>query len=547
MIIFAFQKISQSFCKVLVCMKNFMSISILFLVFGLVSCSDPIDPDFSWSPEDPKAGETITFTNTTVGGETWNWYFGDDRSSVLESPTHVYTTPGKYVITLRADSNDNYVQTKEITIYDSIPSIYIGVEQVDYYEDVNFSVLAYNPYAYEITYKWTFSSNAVSEDLIEGISEDAALDVYFTKRNVDEIVKLDITIGDSLYTIVDTFYVNDIPARSLLIAQADGTVLRQRLFDNGLEPYTNTSMLAGNSPFTIDVSGNEVYLFDAGSNPGSDDLAVIGDGSIKAIDMNTLASRTIISNKSSALYNFYAGYISGTKIYWSDFANYIYSANTSSSLGDLEPNRTDVPYYLVRANRLGYYGNGLANNQMTGGFKVYDDVFFWSKCNGGNGIYRFTSNDILGQDVLTQGINPESGVILTDYEIRSFAVDPINQMVYFAVTAPADKVGMWVARLNGTLPMRIDDAPMDHPLKFITDIEVDNVSNYVYWAYRSPELSGANAPTGTWSSYYEQNPTHKTGIKRMQLVKTFSPLFKVEYLSEDLAAYGLAIDNVNRY
>lgn len=528
-------------------MKNILQFSLFLLLVSLVSCSDPIYPDFSWSPESPKTGQTVTFTNNTEGGDTWNWYFGDDRNSILENPTHVYTTPGKYSVTLRADSNDNYVKIKEIIIYDSIPSIYIDVDSISYYGNVNFSVLAYNPYSYDVTYKWTFSDNAVSEDLIDGVCELEELDVFFNTRNVNEIVKLEITVGDSAYTVVDTFYVNDIPSRSLLIAQPDGSVLRQRLFDNGIEPYTNTSIYAGKSPFNIDVAGNEVVLFDAGPNPGSEDLSALGAGSIKAVDMTNSASRTIISNNNSNLYNFYSGFVSGTKIYWTDFSDYVYTTSTSSALGNFEADNITVPYYLVRVNRIGYFGNGLAKSQMTGGFKTYDDVYFWSKCNGGKGIYRFTSNDILSEDVLTQGVSPELGSILTDYEIRSFAVDAINQMVYFAVTAPADKVGLWVARINGTYPMLIDNAPMDNPLKYITDIEVDNVSNYVYWAYRSPELSGSLAPSGTWSSYYEQNPTHKTGVKRTKLIKSFSPIFNVEYLTEGVAAYGLAIDNTTRY
>lgn len=533
--------------QVLVCMKNSLIISILVLVLSLVSCSDPISPDFTWSPDNPKAGQTVTFTNNTVGGEDWNWYFGDERTSVLENPTHVYTKPGIYTITLRADSNDNYVKTKEIIIYDTIPSIVIDVDKVNYYENVNFSVIAYNPYAYEITYHWTFSENAVSEDIIDGKSDVSKLDVYFNNRNVNEIVRLDITIGDSSYTVVDTVFINDIPSRSLLIAQPNGNVLRQRLFDNGIEPYTTTQINAGASPFNIDVAGNELVLFDAGSNPGTMDLSANAIANIKLVDMNTMTSRTLISNVGSALNNFYSGFVSGNQLYWTDYSNYVYTANVNSSLGTLEVDKTDVPYYLVRANRLGYFGNGLANNQMTGGFKVYDGVYFWSKNNGGKGIYRFTANDILSQDVSGQGVAPETGAILTDFEIRSFAVDAINQMIYFAVTAPSEKIGLWVARINGTLPMRIDNSPMDNPINFITDIEVDNISNYVYWAYRSPEFSGASSPEGTWANYYTQNPTHKTGIKRTKLVKTFSPLFNIEYLSEGVAAYGIAIDNVKRY
>lgn len=109
--------------------------------FLIVSCSTPIEPDFSFSPEAPKAGQKITFTNLTESGEVWNWTFGDGGSSVAKSPTYTYRKPGVYDITLRADSNDNYIVTKQITIYDTIPSILLSAETVNYYEDITFSVL----------------------------------------------------------------------------------------------------------------------------------------------------------------------------------------------------------------------------------------------------------------------------------------------------------------------------------------------------------------------------------------------------------------------
>ncbi len=43
---------------------------------------------------------TVNFTNTSVNDSTWLWYFGDGDSSTLSNPTHVYTSPGIYTVTL---------------------------------------------------------------------------------------------------------------------------------------------------------------------------------------------------------------------------------------------------------------------------------------------------------------------------------------------------------------------------------------------------------------------------------------------------------------
>ena len=40
-------------------------------VFSFFSCSDNIVPDFSFTPEVPKAGQTVSFTNLTTGDEDW--------------------------------------------------------------------------------------------------------------------------------------------------------------------------------------------------------------------------------------------------------------------------------------------------------------------------------------------------------------------------------------------------------------------------------------------------------------------------------------------
>ncbi|MCC6182085.1 MAG: PKD domain-containing protein, partial [Bacteroidia bacterium] len=44
----------------------------------------------------------INFTNTTVGGATYTWYFGDGTTSTLENPSHTYSVAGTYTVKLVA-------------------------------------------------------------------------------------------------------------------------------------------------------------------------------------------------------------------------------------------------------------------------------------------------------------------------------------------------------------------------------------------------------------------------------------------------------------
>lgn len=61
------------------------------------------DVDFTWQPQDPHAGEAVTFlpavtADCPVGG--WWWDFGDGSGSQEETPAHVYEAPGEYQVTL---------------------------------------------------------------------------------------------------------------------------------------------------------------------------------------------------------------------------------------------------------------------------------------------------------------------------------------------------------------------------------------------------------------------------------------------------------------
>lgn len=528
---------------------NMSAIYILFLVL-VAGCTPTIYPDFSFSPENPRIGATVTFTNLTEdGGDIWNWTYGDGGYSLVENPTHVFKKPGVYDVTLMADSNKHFVKTKQITVYDTIPVIFIDVDTLNYYEPANFSVLVYNPYSYTVTYDWTFPEDAFSSDLADGKSEEEDLDVYFNVKNVERTVSLYITVGDSAYSVEKTFYIKDVKARSILMAQKDGNVLRQRIFEKGFEDYTNTQIPAGKNPFTICANNDKLYVFDAGSHVSmskADLSGKAGDGSITVTDMATGGSPVeIVHNRDAgAINSFYSGFVDDANIYWTDFSEFVYKTNKNNVIGSFDwkgnaDDQTAVPYYLVKSDRLGYFGNGLDHDQMSSGIYSYDGIYLWAKGGSGKGIYSFTDEDILTANV-TQGTPPVTGAILTDFAIRAFSVDQINKKIYFSVASPADKAGFWVANMTGLNAVRIDDSPVGDQLTHMTGIAVDNISNKVYWSYIAPDnLTG---------SYFIDHPMHRTGVKSLRLLKTKAnnDLDDIIYFAPDVEAYGIALDKAGK-
>jgi PKD repeat protein len=70
------------------------------------------------------AGQTLVFTNTTTIGTqpiTYTWDFGDGTTSTQVSPTHTYSLPGEYTVTLTATNSVGSDATSQAVSVGDIP------------------------------------------------------------------------------------------------------------------------------------------------------------------------------------------------------------------------------------------------------------------------------------------------------------------------------------------------------------------------------------------------------------------------------------------
>jgi len=78
----------------------------IITIATFTSCQKEPATNFTASKTAVVTGEVITFTNTTVDGNTYEWNFGDGTTSTLENPTHSYENAGIYNVLLTSFSKN---------------------------------------------------------------------------------------------------------------------------------------------------------------------------------------------------------------------------------------------------------------------------------------------------------------------------------------------------------------------------------------------------------------------------------------------------------
>ena len=118
------------------------------------------------APDSDCAPATIHFNNTTKGGETFTWDFGDGSPVSNDIyPTHVYQNPGTYTITLHAvDNNTCNIQddTSRSIVISGSPTA--GFSYTPTKPEENTPVRFVNESVGAISYHWDFGDGATSSE-----------------------------------------------------------------------------------------------------------------------------------------------------------------------------------------------------------------------------------------------------------------------------------------------------------------------------------------------------------------------------------------------
>ncbi|MEI7597034.1 MAG: gliding motility-associated C-terminal domain-containing protein [Bacteroidota bacterium] len=140
----------------------------------------------------------VIFNNTSEGAATYSWKFGDGTTSTLQNPSHTYSTPGNYTVTLIVSNSGtcNFSDTisKQLLVLSNNPSS-LPTIPVCYGTGVQ---IGYLPYAdTSVHYTWTPITGLSDPNISNPVADPVVSTTYNVKvsngiceANVTQIVKV---------------------------------------------------------------------------------------------------------------------------------------------------------------------------------------------------------------------------------------------------------------------------------------------------------------------------------------------------------------------
>lgn len=117
---------------------------------------------------------TVQFTDLSENATGWNWSFGDGQTSTVQNPSHTYSTPGTYTVSLNVSNADGYnISTKPdlITVNPTVPpiitAIMVPVDPVPVNEEISISGTFTDPDTVDThTAVWDWGDSTTSDGIV---------------------------------------------------------------------------------------------------------------------------------------------------------------------------------------------------------------------------------------------------------------------------------------------------------------------------------------------------------------------------------------------
>lgn len=151
--------------------------------------------------------DSVNFIDLSTGGiASYNWNFGDGNTSTQSNPTHTYSNPGFYTVTLSVTSDSgctNFI-TKQVQVY-PMPNAEFSALNVCEYDSMNFTSLAtVQPPSNIVSWSWDFGNNV-------GFSTQTNPTYFYGTAGTYNVTLIVNTNNNCRDTISKTVVVNPMP------------------------------------------------------------------------------------------------------------------------------------------------------------------------------------------------------------------------------------------------------------------------------------------------------------------------------------------------
>lgn len=104
------------------------------------------------------------FTDQSIGADEWNWDFGDGTTSTVQHPSHTYTTPGVYTVTLVVKNHSTgceYTKRAQVVIADETAEFTAVQPEVCRNTSATFNAVTHYPGGI-VNFQWDFGDGATA-------------------------------------------------------------------------------------------------------------------------------------------------------------------------------------------------------------------------------------------------------------------------------------------------------------------------------------------------------------------------------------------------
>ncbi len=482
-----------------------------------------------------EAPATVYFVNGTQNADAYRWTFPDGK--IIESnqttdnsdfegvqPDAVlYEQPGVFTATLvsTADGKEESFE-KTFTVYKPKPKIFTDPNAIKFLEPVTFSATYY-------TYPGTDKDVSFSWDFGNGkTSIQATPTVTYDKPG---LYKVTLTLNDTQESLVTTrnIEVKGELAPTLYATDAiTNKMVAKKLYTVAPSEVFETDLSLGLHPLGISVYQDQVIVTEAGDNIKYSAWGTPADGKIIKTNLQGSSQTTITTTDEGG-----NAYVRDPFSCTVDDEGNVYWVNRFEGVRKLSILEENAAYPAVFIALIAAdIGESSTYGWTDGDVNYVDGEIWYSKHGSGKGLYKYSTDGTF----LSKVDN------LVDYKIRSFAVDLNRLKIYIAVNIASGGLdpGLYVTDIDGSNPTLIDDLANfsneggDAEKTYITDMEIDQKSGYLYYPYRDKaDIDDTGAVIGDGSS---------SGIKRYRLDGSQTPEF---YIS-GIIPYGVGLDKEDR-